>query len=99
MRRGDVAHELRIAEPTICDDHRRRQRHATSVERRHAAIQHALEPVQFVAAQRPRAYGVGPTDGKVDWDDQFALTDHHDQQDAINTREYPVFLPTPPGAH
>src|SRR5262249_27679510 len=40
----------------------------------------------------------GPTDGKVDGDDQLALTDDHDQEDPINTGEYPVFLATPPGA-
>ena len=38
-------------------------------------------------------------DGKVDRYYQFALADHHDEQDAINPREHPVFLPTPPGAN
>ena len=55
--------------------------------------------MQFVAARRPRACGVGPTDGKVDGHDQLALANDHDQEDPINTREHPVFLATPPGAH
>src|SRR5437870_49725 len=96
--RGHVAHELRIAEPTIRDNQRRRQLHAASAESRHASIEHDLHPVQFVAARRPRTCGVWPTDGKVDGDDQLALADHHDKQHTVNTREHPVFLATPPGA-
>src|SRR5215217_1798370 len=65
----DMAHELRIAEPTIRDDHRRGQRDTVSAESGHAAIEHALHPVQFVAARRPRTYGVWPTNGKVDGND------------------------------
>jgi len=67
----------------------------------HAACtaHHALHPVQFVAARRPRTCGIGPTDGKVDGDDQLALADHHDKQHTVNTREHPVFLAAPPGAH
>jgi hypothetical protein len=79
MPRGHVAHELRIAKPTIGDDHRRRQLHAASAESHHASIQHALEPVQFITARRPRACGVWPTDGKVNGDDQLAITDDHHQ--------------------
>src|SRR5262245_4188396 len=45
VRRGHMAHELRITKPTIRDDHRRGQCHATSADRRHASIQHALHPV------------------------------------------------------
>src|SRR4030095_5075759 len=30
---------------------------------------------------------------------QFAITDPHAQQDAINPGEHPVFLPTPPGTN
>src|SRR5262245_45592838 len=96
--RGHVAHELRIAEPAIGHDHRLGQLDATSVECRHAAIQHALYPVQFVAAWPSRTFGVRPPDGKVDGHHQFAISDHHDEQDAINTGEHAVFLPTPPGA-
>jgi hypothetical protein len=94
-----MAHEFRIAEPAIRDDHRRRQVHAASAKGRQASIQHALYPVQFVPARRPRAGGVGPTDGKVDGDDQLALAKDHNQQDSINTGEHPVFLPTPAGAN
>src|SRR5437773_7380830 len=32
VRRGDMAHEFRIAEPAIRDDHRRRQVHAAAAE-------------------------------------------------------------------
>src|SRR5712691_11465607 len=99
VRRGDMAHEFRIAEPAIRDDHRRRQVHAASAECCHASIQHALYPVQFVPARRPRTCGVWPTDGKVDGDDQLALANDDDQEDPINTREHPVFLAAPPGAH
>jgi hypothetical protein len=69
------------------------------VECRHASIQHALEPVQFVAAWRPRALRVGPPDGKVDGHHQFALANNDHEENPINAGEYPVFLPTPPGAH
>src|SRR5262245_23681472 len=54
---------------------------------------------QFVAARRPRACGVRPPDGKVHGYHEFAIAEHHNQQDAINAGEYPVFLPAPPGAH
>src|SRR5262249_43228951 len=97
--RRDMAHELRIAEPTIRHDHRRWQRDTVSAERCHAVIEHALHPVQFVAARRPRAGGVRPPDGKVHGHHEFAIADHHHQEDAINPGEHPVFLPTPPGAH
>src|SRR5262249_15215156 len=94
-----MAHELRIAKPAISHDHRRRHFHTASAECHHASIQHALDPAQFVAARCPRAWGVGPTDGKVDGDDQLALTDHYDQQHPVNAREHPVFLAAPPGTH
>src|SRR4029453_128918 len=99
VSRRDMAHELRIAKPAIGHPQRRGQLDAASAESRHASIQHALEPVQFVAARRPRAGGVWPTDGKVDRDDQFALPNDDHQEDPINAREHPVFLATPPGTH
>src|SRR5262245_11568549 len=71
MRHGHVAHELRIAKPTIRDEQQRSQRHTTSSECRHASIQHDLYPVQFVPTRCPRAGGIGPTDGKVDGHQQF----------------------------
>ena len=55
--------------------------------------------MQFVPARRPRTCGVGPTNGKVDGNDQLALADDHDQEEPINPREHAVLLPTPPGAH
>ena len=99
VRHSHVAHELRIAKPTIGDDERRGQRHTAPTKGCYAPIQHALYPVQFIAARSPRACGVRPTDGKVDGDDQLALADHDDQQHPVNAREHPVFLATPPGAH
>src|SRR5262249_32205786 len=72
---------------------------ATSAECRHAAIQHALYPVQFVLARRPRAGGVWPPDGTVDGHYQLTLANDHNQQHPVNTREHPFFLPAPPGAN
>src|SRR5262245_51808936 len=46
--RGDVAHELRVTKPTIRDDHRGGQLYTAPTKGCHAAIQHTLEPVQFV---------------------------------------------------
>ena len=85
--------------PLLRQPERRRQRHAASAEGRHASIQHALHPAEFIPAQRPRACGVGTTDGKVDGYHQFAITDDDYEEDPINTREHPVFLAAPPGAH
>ena len=98
MGGGHMAHELGITKPTIRNDHRRCQRHAASAERRHTSVQHELEPVQFVAARRPRAWGGRPTNGKVDGDDQFALAQDDHEEEPVNAREDPMFLPTPPGA-
>jgi len=99
VRRSHMAHQLGITKPAIRDDHRRGQRHTASAESRYASIQHALHPVQFVTARRSRACGVGPTNGKVHGHHELAIADHHDEQNAINTGEHAVFLPTPPGAH
>jgi hypothetical protein len=98
MGGGHMAHEFRITKPTIGHDHRRGQRDTASAESCHAAIEHALHPVQFVAARRPSASGVRPPDGKVHGHHEFAIAEHHDEQNAINTGKYPVFLATPPGA-
>src|SRR5262245_33503032 len=61
--RRNMARELRIAKPAIGDDHRRGQLDAALAECRHTSIEHALDPVQFVAARRSRAWRVWPTDG------------------------------------
>src|SRR5262245_16032635 len=94
-----MAHELGITKPTIGHDYRRRQCHAASADGRHASIQHALYPVQFIPARSSRPRGIGPANSKVDGHHQFAIADDHDEEDAINTGEYPVLLPTPPGTH
>jgi glycosyltransferase involved in cell wall biosynthesis len=73
-------------DPVLCR-HRRLERiqvHAAPAEGRYASIQHALYPVQFVAARRPRACGVGPTDGKVDG--------HHKEEALLETHF--LVLPT-----
>jgi hypothetical protein len=75
------------------------QRHTASAESRHASIQQALYPTEFVTTRSARPLRIRATDGKVDRDDQFAIANDHDQEDAINTGEHPVFLPTPPGAN
>src|SRR5262245_18941131 len=97
--RRDMAHELRITKPTIRDDHRQGQFYTAPTKGCHAAIQHALHPVQFVPTWPSRPLRIGPSDSIVHGHHEFALSDHHDEQDAINTGEYPVFLPAPPGAH
>jgi hypothetical protein len=94
----DVLRERNISEKVVRDQ-RRRQMHAALAEGRHASIQHALYPVQFVAARRPRAGGVRPPDGKVHGHHQFAIANDDHQEDPINTGEHPVFLATPPGTH
>src|SRR5438105_13540896 len=58
MRRGHMAHKLRIAKPTIRDDDRREQHYAASAECCHASIEHVLHPAQFVTARSPRAWRV-----------------------------------------
>src|SRR5262245_54234062 len=94
--RRDMAHELRIAKPAIGHDHRWGQLDAAPTKSRYTSVQHDLHPVQFVTAWRPSAYGVRPTDGKVDRHHQLALTNNHDEQHPINPGEHPVFLATPP---
>src|SRR4051812_23476983 len=55
-----MAHKLRIAEPTIGHDYRRRQVHTASAECCHASVQHTLHPAQLITTRRPRACGVRP---------------------------------------
>src|SRR5215471_18744701 len=89
VRRGYVAHELRITKPTVRDDYRRGQLYTAPTKGRYASIQHALHPVQFVAARRSKPRRIGPPDGKVDGHHEFAIAEHHDEQNAINTGEHP----------
>jgi hypothetical protein len=84
-----MAHELGITKPAIGHNHRRGQEPTASAESRHASIQHALEPVQFVAAWRPRAAGGWLTDGKVDGDDQCAIANDHNQEHTITSMSTP----------
>jgi hypothetical protein len=97
--RRDMAHELRIAKPAIRHDHLRGQLYAASAEGCHASIQHDLHPVQFITARRPRPWRVGPPDGKVHGHHQLTIANDHNQENPVNTREYPMFLATPPGTH
>src|SRR4029453_12433319 len=82
--RRDMSHELRIAAPTIRHDHRRGQRDTALAECRHTSIEHALDPVQFVAARCPRALRGWPPDGKVYGHHQFTITDDDHEEDPIN---------------
>src|SRR6266446_2628379 len=89
----------KLSEPAIGDDHRRGQLDAALAECRHTSIEHALYPVQFVAARCSRAWRIWTPNGKVHGHHQLTLADNDDQQHPINTGEHPVFLPTPPGTH
>src|SRR5215468_12015685 len=99
MRGGHMAHELRIAEPTIRHDHRWGQFDAASAEGCHASIEHALHPTEFVTTRSARPLRIRATDGKIHGYHEFALTNDDHQEDPINTGEHPMFLPAPPGAH
>src|SRR5262245_15680646 len=99
MRGGHMAHELRIAEPTIRHDHRWGQLDAASVEGGHASIEHALHPTEFVTTRSARPLRIRAPDGKIHGDHEFALTNDDHQEDSINTGEHPMFLAAPPGAH
>jgi hypothetical protein len=94
-----MAHELRIAKPAVGHDHWWGQLDAAPTKSRYTPVHHDLHPAQFITTRRSRACGVGTPDSKVHGHHQFAIADHHDEQDAINPGEYPVFLPTPPSAH
>src|SRR4029077_15880654 len=71
---GHMAHEFRITKPTIGHDHRRGELDAAPAQGGHASIEHDLHPVQFVAARRPSACGVGTPDGEVHGHHEFTLT-------------------------
>jgi hypothetical protein len=55
--------------------------------------------MQFFPVWPPSALRDGPTDDKIDGDNQLALADDPGEQHSINTGEHPVFLPTSPGAN
>src|SRR5215831_2192918 len=96
MRGGHMAHELRIAEPTIRHDHRWGQLDAASAEGCHASIEHALHPTEFVTTRSARPLRIRATDGKIHGDHEFALTNDDHQEEPINTGEHPMFLAAPP---
>src|SRR5262249_23804998 len=75
VSRGHMAHEFRITKPAIGHDYWRRQLDAASAECYHASIEHALHPVQFVPARRPRPSRIGPPDGKVHGHHKLAIAD------------------------
>src|SRR5262249_32922411 len=85
MRGGHMAHELRIAEPTIRHDHRWGQLDAASAEGCHASIEHALHPTEFVTTRSARPLRIRATDGKIHGDHEFALTNDDHQEEPINT--------------
>src|SRR4030095_2314835 len=96
---GYMGHELGITEPAIRDDHKRWQCHTASVECCHASIEHALHPTELVTTRSARPLRIRATYGKIHGNDQLPIADDDNQEDPINPREHPVFLPAPPGAH
>src|SRR5947209_5918373 len=96
MLMTDMRHQLRVAKPTIAGDDWRRQLQPTGPQGRQAIIEHRPRPAQFVPARRPGTEGVGPTDGKVDRDDQLPIANDSHQQEPINTRKDPMLLTAPP---
>src|SRR5918994_2324844 len=61
-------------------------------------VQHDPQPGQLLVAGAPASHRIGAADRKVDRDHQLAVTDHHDQQQAIDAEADAMFLPTVPGA-
>src|SRR2546430_7657368 len=98
MRFRDVAHELRVAEPTIGHDHRGGERYALFGKSRQAFIEHVLGQVELVVAAPPRAFGIGPTDGKVERDDALAIANDDQEEDTIEAGHSAFELPAVPRA-
>src|SRR5712692_11858948 len=92
-----MPHQLRVAQPTLSYHHRSWQLQAAAFQGSQALSEHGLHPGQLVATGPPRAFGVGPADGKVHRHDQLAITNDYDQQHSVNARSRPLFLAAPPG--
>ncbi len=99
MRFRDVAHEFRVAEPTIGHDHRGGERDALFGKSRQALIEHVLGQVELVVAASPRAFGIGPTDGKVKRDDELAIANDNQEEDTIDAGHGAFELPAVPRAN
>src|SRR5262245_58378012 len=52
---------------------------------------------ELVVAAPPGACGIGATDGKVDWDNEFAIADDDQEEDTIDTGHGAFELATIPG--
>ena len=81
-------------------DHQQRgQPQTPSLQRRPRAVQHDLQLGQFIATGMTRYDRIRATYHKVHRDRQFAIADHHDQQQTINSQQAPLLLPTPSPTH
>ena len=96
---GHVAHPLGVAEPTVRGHHWGRELHASVGKRGQALIEHLLGEVEFVLAAPSGAFGIGPSDGKVDGDDELAIAHDDEEQDAIDTGHGSFVLTAPPSAN
>jgi hypothetical protein len=93
---ADVAHQLRVAEPTIGDGHGRRQVQAASGQGRQALIAHALDPRELGATACSGPLRVGPTHGKVHRHDELAIAHDYQPEHAIDTADHTLVLATVP---
>src|SRR5207244_1487484 len=78
-------------------DHRGGYHDAAFGKSRQTLIEHVLGQGELVVAAPPRAYRIGATDGKVDWDNEFAIADDDQEEDAIDTGHGAFALATIPG--
>jgi len=63
-----------------------------------ALIEPLLGQVELVWAAPPRTFGMGPTDGKVERDDELAIAHDPEEQDAIDAVHGVFEWAAPPSA-
>ena len=91
-----MAHQLRVAEPTIGDSHGRREVQAASGQGRQALIEHDLDPRELSATACSGPLRIGPTHGKVHRHDELAIAHDHQHEHAIDTADHALVLATVP---
>src|SRR5215468_7841029 len=99
MRVGPVAHQFRVAEPTIGHQHGWGQGHTAFGGGGQTLIEQVLGEMELVLAFAPRPFGIGAADGKINRNDEFAIADDHEQQHPIDAKDGAFELTTPPAAH